>query len=345
MNQPLLRYALLAIIAGVYRPADSASPSADEAKQWLERMIQSTQTLNYEGTFIYIQGPHVEAMRLVHSGDKGERKKRLMSLTGPLREIVATSEGVVCLLPKQYTTFTSSGLRQARFPISIPSELSRLEGQYDFEVVGQDRTAGVDTQVVAIMPRDGWRYGYRLWLDRRNGMLLRSVLLDEHGLPIEQLMFTDLQIKQHIDEAAFKTSVAKEREGLTSAAQFVAGAASSPASAPLAQSVWKVARVPPGFEKTSHYGVAGASGQPLNEHLVFADGLATVSVFVERLGREGTLLEGRSQLGAMNAFGIRLEDYQIVVVGEVPADTVQAIAASVSREPEPIPQSSEERKP
>jgi len=201
------------------------------------------------------------------------------------------------------------------------------------------------------VPRDGWRYGYRLWLDRRNGMLLRSVLLDERGLPIEQLMFTDLQIKQHIDEAAFKTSVATERTGLTSAAQFVAGAASSPASAPppasapLSQSVWKVARVPPGFEKTSHYGVAGASGQTLNEHLVFADGLATVSVFVERLGQEGTLLEGRSQLGAMNAFGVRLEDYQILVVGEVPADTVQAIAASVSREPEPIPQSSEERKP
>ncbi|MBL8260272.1 MAG: MucB/RseB C-terminal domain-containing protein [Candidatus Competibacteraceae bacterium] len=345
MNPPLVRYAFLAVIAGVALPAVSASTTADEAKRWLERMIEATQDLSYEGTFVYMQGPHVEAMRIIHSGDKGERKKRLVSLTGPLREIIATREGVRYLLPRQRARFSSSGFRHAHFPISIPGELSRLTGQYDFETEGQDRTAGVETQIVAIKPRDGWRYGYRLWLDRRNGMLLRSMLLDERGQPIEQLMFTDLQLKSRIDEAVFEPPVATERAELTSAAQVASGAANPLAEIPGAPPAWNVARVPAGFEKVLHQRFAETAGQALNEHMVFSDGMATVSVFVERLGPEKSLLEGRSYLGAMNAFGVRRADYQILAVGEVPADTVQTIAASVSRSPEPPEALTEERKP
>ncbi len=112
--------------------------------------------------------------------------------------------GSVCC-PKQQATFAGSDYQHARFPISIPREIwDGLESQYDLEIEGSDRMAGVETQVVAIKPRDAWRFGYRLWLDQRNGLVLRSALLDENGYPIEQLMFTDLQVKPQIDEAVFQ---------------------------------------------------------------------------------------------------------------------------------------------
>jgi len=346
MKRPLLHCALLALAASSPFSADCAEPAADQgARQWLEKMIEATQSLNYEGTFIYIQGPHVEAMRIVHGGGgQDEDRQRLVSLTGPPREILATKEGVVCLQPDTRATPPSGEHRYARFPINVPREIGRLESQYDFTLEGQDRAAGVEVQVVAIKPRDALRYGYRLWLDRRNGMLLRSALLDERGEPIEQLMFTDMQIKDRIDETVFKSPIPTERVESPPADRPDAEA-SSPQGMPIGLSPWSVARLPDGFAKILHNRFTEASGRHPIEHMVFADGLATVSVFVERLDGAAPLLQGDSRRGSMNAFGTRLDDYQILVVGEVPAETVRQIAASISYDHDAAKKLAEESKP
>ena len=339
MKRSLFHCALLAFAAGgAALPASGAPPVDEEAKRWLERMLQATQNLNYEGTFIYVQGPHIEAMRIAHGGGEGGERQRLVSLTGPTREILVSNDGVISLLPKRQTTFSGSDYQHARFPISIPRELGRLENQYDLVIEGQDRTAGVETQVVAIKPRDSLRYGYRLWLDQRNGMLLRSALLDENGYPIEQLMFTDLQFKQQTDEAIFKPPVAADNAKQPLVTSVVDSAPEPSSGVPVTQSAWTVARLPDGFSKILHNRFTESSGRHPTEHMVFADGLATVSVFVERLDGAAPLLEGNSRLGSMNAFGSRLDDYQVVVVGEVPATTVQTIAASISYAPKPAGQ-------
>jgi len=345
MKRPLLHCALLALAASSPFSADSAEPAARDARHWLEKMIEATQSLNYEGTFIYIQGPHVEAMRIVHGGGgRDEDRQRLVSLTGPPREILATKEGVVCLQPDAPATSPSGAHRYARFPLNVPREIGRLESQYEFTLEGQDRAAGVEVQVVAIKPRDTLRYGYRLWLDRRNGMLLRSALLDESGEPIEQLMFTDMQIKDRIDEAAFKSPI-RPAETEVSPPDRPDAEANSPQGVPITRSPWSVARLPDGFAKILHNRFAEASGRRLIEHMVFADGLATVSVFVERLDGAAPLLQGDSRRGSMNAFGARLDDYQILVVGEVPAETVRQIAGSIAYDHAAARTLAEERKP
>lgn len=326
MKRKLLHCAALALAAGSLPSTGWTQPAAEEAKQWLERMIQATQTLNYQGTFIYVQGPHVEAMRIVHGHGAGGERQRLFSLNGPPREIVVANNSVTCLLPKRQATF-SGDYRRPSFPVSIPRELGRLEGHYEFEALGEDRIAGLDARVIVIKPKDAWRFGYRLWLDRRNAMVLRSALLDEHGYPIEQLMFTDLQVKLQIDEDAFKSSdLPPEVE-----APEVPNAGGAPAVAgePVTQSAWRVGPLPDGFVKVLHNRFAEASGRHPTEHMVFADGLATISVFLEKLDGAPPLLQGGSQLGSMNAFGTQVDGHQVLVVGEVPAATVQHIAASI----------------
>lgn len=342
MKRPLLHCALFALATGSSLPAFAQS-NVEEAKQWLERMIQATQDLNYEGTFIYVQGPHVEAMRIVHGGGSAGERQRLFSLNGPPREILVANNTITCLLPKRQATFPGSDYRRSPFPISIPRELGRLESHYDFELLGEDRIAGLEARVVAIKPRDTSRYGYRLWLDQRNGMLLRSALLDDKGYPIEQLMFTDLQIKQRIDEAAFKPSVPAGEADSPPAIPTVADT-NPPAGVAVARSAWSVARLPDGFVKVSHNRFADAAGRHPTEHMVFADGLATISVFLERLDGASPLLQGGSQLGSMNAFGTQVGNYQILVVGEVPASTVQTIAASISYDPEAAKNPTEDSK-
>ena len=333
MKRKLLYCAALVLAPGPLSPAgwtEVLPPVADEAKQWLERMVEATQTLNYEGTFIYVQGPHIEAMRIVHgSGPEGERQ-RLFSLNGPPREVVVTNNSVICLLPKQQARFASNDYQRSPFPLSIPREIGRLESHYQFEIVGTDRIAGLEARIIAINPRDTWRFGYRLWLDERNGMVLRSALLDDQGHPLEQLMFTDLQVKSRIDEAAFQSPALPD--GSASANPNPAVAPPS-VGEPVTASAWHVDQLPEGFVKVLHNRFAGSVDRHPTEHLVFADGLATISVFLEKLDGAPVLLQGASQLGSMNAFGRAIAGYQVLVVGEVPAITVQRIAAAIRRDP------------
>jgi sigma-E factor negative regulatory protein RseB len=97
-----------------------------------------------------------------------------------------------------------------------------------------------------------------------------------------------------------------------------------------------VEQLPEGFVKVLHNRFAESAGRHPTEHLVFADGLATISVFLEKLDGAPALLQGVSQLGSMNAFGKAAHGYQILVVGEVPAVTVQRIAAAIQYDPAPL---------
>jgi len=335
MKRKLLPCAALALAASAWFPigwTQPTPPAAEEARQWLERMIQATQTLNYEGTFIYLQGSHVEAMRIIHgSGPDGERQ-RLFSLSGPPREVVFINDHVVRLLPRQQAAFPGGDYQRSPFPLSIPNELGRLENRYTFEILGEDRIAGLETRVIAIKPKDVWRFGYRLWLDEETGMLLRSALLNEQGQPVEQLMFTDFQIKLHIDESAFRSPALPPDAVLNPT--HPSHPEPLPSGEPVEKSAWRVGSLPEGFSKVLHNRFTEASGQHPTEHLVFADGLATISVFLEKLDEAPPLLQGKSQFGSMNAFGAVAAGHQVLVVGEVPAATVQRIAASIQYAPE-----------
>lgn len=335
MKRKFLCCVTLALAAGGgVSAAGWTQPIAEDARRWLEQMLQSTQMLSYEGTFIYVQGPHIESMRIVNGGGtEGQQRRRLFSLSGPPREIVVANNSVICLLPKRHTTVIGKEYPRSPFPLSIPGELGQIESQYTLEMLGEDRVAGLDAQVIAIKPRDAWRFGYRLWLDRRNGIMLRSALLDEKSYPVEQLMFTDLQIKPHIDDAAF-TSPPLSPMGATMESSPNPDDADPPTGEQVVRSAWRIDSLPKGFFEVSHNRFAKASRRYPTEHWVFADGLATISVFVEKLDQAPPLLQGSSQMGSMNAFGTVVNGHQILVVGEVPAATVRHIAASIQPDPE-----------
>lgn len=325
LSPKTLTLAALVLVLGPAKLSWAEDAGHADARQWLERMIQAARNLSYEGTFVYIQGQTVEAMHIIHANSPGEgERQRLVSLNGPPREVLVVDGMVVCLLPQQQVTFGGAGFKRSPFPVSLPQELDRLEAHYRFHIVGDDRTAGLDTRVIAILPLDDLRYGYRLWLDRASGMVLRSALVDENDTVIEQLMFTRLQLHPPID----KTLLSPPESVRVSTAPGAQSAGET-----VAQSPWTVGRLPPGFMQTVHHRYKGTVGAYPTEHILFTDGLATVSVFIERLGGAQPLLEGFSPMGAMNAFGRVLDDHQVVVVGEVPPETVAAIAQSLDYAP------------
>ena len=304
--------------------AHNAVRADSDARQWLERMSMASQSLNYIGTFVYQREGNLEAMQIVHAGDESGERERLLSLTGPKREVIRDNQVVTCILGDRQSVVVNKSRPRTPFPVSFPSELMDLEKHYSFEVLDEDRVAGLSCRVVAVEPRDKYRYGRRLCVHDESHLLLRSELTADKGQAIERVMFTSVEFPQSIagqkllpemDGADFTW----HREP-TVQPKIDEGAA---------ESRWTVTRVPDGFMLTDHSWHQLSVDDPGVEHWVYSDGLASVSVYIEKSLQDNETYSGVSYRGALNAYGTMVAGYYVTVVGEVPRQTVELIGKSV----------------
>ena len=135
-------------------------------------------------------------------------------------------------------------------------------------------------------------------------------------------MFTELKLYDELPRRLLEPEV--------SGKQWERKEYRSSAKAPKQQTPgrWQVTQLPPGFEKDVHVR-HGRGGDSRGEHLVFSDGLASVSVFIETADEDADRLSGLSHMGAIHAFGRKTDGHRVIVVGEVPAETVKLIAEGV----------------
>lgn len=324
------------------QPKAASGQQPQTADEWLSQMMFATRALNYRGDFIYVQDFAVEAMSIVHSAGPSGERQRVTTLSGPWREVVVTEDGTTQVNPGQQITLDPENrLRHSPFPISLPQDLTALSEYYRFELLHRGRTASRETQIVAITPKDGLRFGYRLWLDMETAMVLRAALFDQHGRIVEQLMFTrfepdgfgtvtDRQPSLEDSSQPLAAPANPDAAPSTTLANQGSGAEGSAADAAEALALrWQLTELPAGFTKVLHNRYR-TSEERVIEHFVLSDGLATVSVFLETLQSDQLLLHGPSQVGAMSIFGREIDDHQLMVMGEVPMKTVKSIAFAVS---------------
>lgn len=296
-----------------------AADGAKEARTLLERMVHATRTLNYDGTFVYMHEGHLMTLRILHGADvKGERE-RLISLSGEAREVMRDEHANVCVLSDNRNVMGNANARRL-FNGALTMDVEKLANYYDFTLTGDDRIANRPAHRVAVTPRDQYRYGYRLGVDSATGLLLKSDLINEGGKLVEQILFTSLGISD-APPAALQEPCEVEHAGWHG--EMHQNIPHLPVDAG-----WGVTSLPAGFILAEHE-KQSMPGRPMPvEHLVFSDGLALVSVFIEKL--EGAdKFSGFTHRGAVNAYATVVDGHQITVVGEVPRATVQMIGESV----------------
>ena len=283
----------------------------------LGRMAEAVRQLDYQGTFVYLQDDQLEAMHIMHVQTPQGERERLISLNGSAREVVREGETVTCILPENDSVLVDERHPQTRFPGILPQQLSELTAHYGLRLLGQDRVAGREAVVVGIIPRDHYRYGYRLYVDQETALPLKSDLMDENGRPLEQIMFTQLEVAQESAPVPASSRVQDEAAETSDSA----GTAESETELSPAMLRWEFRGLPQGFVIRAHEMHGDARDI---EHYVISDGLASLSVFVEAPGADQGL-EGESRMGAINASGGRVEGFQVTVVGEVPLLTVRKV--------------------
>jgi sigma-E factor negative regulatory protein RseB len=214
-------------------------------------------------------------------------------------------------------------LNKQVFP-AIPIDLlTSPDARYSLQLGGQERVAGHTAQVIEIKPLDKFRYGYSLWLEVKSGVLLKSVLRDSDQLALAKLMFTEIRFGDDVDRAELEPGAPDdEYVNLTPVVPILEPASLSE------RPRWHPAQLPPGFRLSSHSHGNRDNGQVF-EHLVYSDGLASVSVYIESLNGEQGSMSGLSRIGALNAYARQRNDLQITAIGEVPELTVRTIAETI----------------
>jgi len=296
---------------------------AQEAGKWLDRMNRAVDELNYRGTFVHVIDGSAEIMNIVHrnvAGNSGER----ISSEAPRREIVRENDQVKWILPDQKLVLLETRKDVSPLVSALPSYSADLEPHYEINLRATARIANRPAQMIEIKPRDEFRYGYVLWLDQETAMPLKSQLMDERGRTVEQILFTEIDMAGDVAAADLEPTIETTGFSTMRPPELVPSAA---ANVP-----WRASAVPGGFR------LSAATQSPMPgskypvEHLVYSDGLATVSVFIEDPKTKAEVNDGFSKVGSTNTFSLTLRGRKVTAVGEVPRQTVRTIASSLVAE-------------
>ena len=327
-----------AVMGALLAALPQRSFGADDPRDWLQKMNQALATRNYDGTFFHLSEGRVETMRIVHRVRAGHVTERLQSLDGSGREFVRNNDELTCYLPDQHTVLVEPRPEHGPFLGSLPQFGADVNEFYRIESLPATHILGRAARVIAVTPKDQFRFGYRLWLDEKTAMPLKTQLCDASGQVIEQIFFARLDMPDSIPDSELAPSV--RTEGMRWVRQ-----GPSHDSAPAALSAFRASELPPGFRLTVEGAQTIGGATVPASHLVYSDGLATVSVFVEAPPTDGRgtsvgadaaasaptepPMQGLARVGSGFAYSTMVQGHQVTAVGEVPAKTVEFIAHSV----------------
>jgi len=295
---------------------------ADSIDDWLDKMSQASQQQNFQGTLVIRQQDKMQAIRVKQGVTPTGSWQTLESLTGEDQTIIRHNNKVTTIFPAKKLVTISDEMADAtdKGPLhpALPENRDALKKLYTLQLSGQDRIANKSTQKIQMIPRDRHRYGYIFWLDQKSGLLLKCDLLDEKGNVLEQLMYSNVELlsstpKNTIDVdvlSTYRKVQLMDEQGVR-------------------QQRWQASNLPIGFELIRAVKVDHHSRVTPAYHMVYSDGMASVSVFVEQLKEVDKPVIGMSSMGPVNAYSSFMGNDYVTVIGEVPSATVRMIAESV----------------
>jgi len=290
-----------------------------EPKDWLERMNKALTTRNYVGVFTHVHGGRVETLRIIHRVRGRDVSERLLSLDGSGREFIREGTEVTCYFPDRKQVLVERRAADGPLLGALPAIDEAVSSEvYEIRGGERERLLGRTTRVVQLHPRDQYRYGYRLWIDEQTSMPLKTQLCNQSGEVMEQIVFSTIDLPERIPDAMFKPQMDASNYRWFRADRQVANNV-SPA-------LWEAMRLPPGFRMATRSAQQlPGSSEPV-AHLVYTDGIASVSVFVEARKPDTQPAVGPARVGSSSAFSTVVDGHQVTVVGEVPATTAEFIA-------------------
>ena len=322
--------ALLSAASGAFAQGDDPAAAHKAAADLLNRVHEAAQQQNYEGTFVYQRGATVESSRITHAAARGDGEyESLESLDGKPRTMLRHDDDMYTFVPERHLVVVEKRQNKDSFPALLSTSGDQVLSVYEPKMLGSDRVAGIDSQVIELDPKDSWRFAYKLWADSKTGLLLRAQTLGPDGQVLEQLSFSQVRIGAPVDRNAIASGI-KNVAGWTIV---------HPPVQPVDMEAqgWQFSAPVAGFRKVLELRRPMASSEPGQppipvDQAVFSDGLAAISIFVEPV-EKNSRKEGAGESGATHVLVKRRGDFWITLLGEVPQVTLQQFASAIEYKP------------
>lgn len=327
-------YALTAInyvAAQASPPAAAATPAESRSiNDWLMRMHEASRKRSYIGTFVVSSGGAMSSAKIWHVCEGDQQMERVETLTGAPRSIFRHNDQVVTFMPDHKVVRSEKRESLGMFPQLLQSTDSRIADYYKVRQEGVDRVAGVEADIVVLVPKDQMRFGYRVWTEQKKGLVVKLQTLDTDGKVLEQAAFSELQLDAPVKMDKLLHMMGKVDGYRVEKPVLVKTTASAEG--------WVLKAPIAGFKPMSCYkrpvSAAGSSGAVAGEEplqWIFTDGLASVSIFVEPFDRQRHDKESSLSMGATQTITRQLDAYWVTVMGEVPMATLKLFANGLER--------------
>lgn len=319
---------LAGLQAGAWAGDRPVGPPERNIAEWLVRLQQATRVSSYVGTFVVSSsGGAMSSSRIWHVCQGDVQMERVDALTGTPRTTLRRNEKVVTLLPEARIMRTEQREPEAVFPnLLTPGQDFSTADFYGARQVGQGRVAGFDADIVLLKPRDDRRFGYRIWSEKRTGLVVKTQTLDAGGRVLEQAAFSELQLDVPTDIDKLQRMMAGVEGYKLERSEHVRSTAQAEG--------WQLKDAVPGFKPQHVYRRPRPEMTPVVQW-IFSDGLATVSLFLEPFDAQRHAQPGAAALGATHTLSRRIpdasRDWWVTAVGEVPGQTLQAFVDKLQR--------------
>jgi sigma-E factor negative regulatory protein RseB len=284
-------------------------------------MVKAMHTLNYQGTVVLYKNGELDTVKFSHLVNaRGETQEHVLALNSPLREVLRDAHKVLCIYPEARAMIIDHLPLHRSFLIDFPEAPEALQSHYVYMQAGEETVALQPAAIVLIKPKDIYRYARRIWIGKENHLPLKYEMLNAEGKVLEQVAFTDLSLNPSL-AAAFTDLDAYTNPDLNS--QHI----HQLQQLPVEQAGFTLQNIPGGFTQVFFTRRKMHDRNELVEHMLLKDGLASVSVYVEK--QNTPVAESIKAVGAINSYTRQIGAYQVTAMGDVPPDTVRFIAEGV----------------
>jgi sigma-E factor negative regulatory protein RseB len=316
-------------------PVSESLAAERSISDWLLRMHEASRRRAYIGTFVVSSGNTMSSARIWHVCDGDQQMERVESLTGAPRSTFRRNDQVITFHADSKTALTEKRESLGLFPDLLKSSDSAIAQFYAARQVGVDRVAGFDADVVQLTPKDSLRFGYRIWSEKKTGLVVKMQTLDADGRVLEQSAFSELQLDAPVSMTKLTQMMGNVEGYKLEKAELVKTTA-------LAEG-WVLKTAVPGFKPMSclKRAVVTGAGTATDSAMqwIFSDGLASVSLFVETFDKQRHVSEGSLGMGATQSLtrrvidkkGLKGGEWWLTLVGEVPPQTLMNFAQGLER--------------
>ncbi len=296
---------------------ESEQVAQRDGEHWYNFMSDALNGQNFEASLVYVLGERIEPYHWLHAVEpSGDQLELIVQMNGPGFRALRIGDKVSHFHPAARDYSLRSKSINHLIPPAFSQKFEQIKSYYRVVAVGGARVLDRKAQHIRLISKHDNRFGFSVWVDRDSGMPLKMMMINEEGVPIEQVQLTSLALRQD------PSPLLEELKRLSMPPLIQLSARNLPMQANV-RPTWQ----PEGFKlvEQKHHQLA-VDSTPV-DHYLFTDGLTEYSVYIAPrvIEQRGAI----SVVGSQNLYTEPRNDVIITVVGQIPIQTAKRIVAEV----------------